>query len=305
MKQIILAAAFLLACIPLCAAEQTITLIYTNSLNGYLDYCTCKSDPKGGLVKRATALTKLRREYASKPLLVVDTGDFFPVYSSDLLAPYLIKAFESLHYDAMTFGDQDLDPGIPRFLQMTRNLPLINSNLVFTRPAGQNPFPPYRIIRTNGVTAAVIAIQSAGAYRYTREITRKGVSISAPDAAVRSALAACEKEHPDIVILLSHSGYDEDLSLKDKIPGVSVIVGGHSQTLIDEPAVEGGSCILQAGSNGSHIGICEITFEKRTVKKIKNRFVVPDMNQPADDPFIRSLIREYRAAEDGTSGKFD
>ena len=305
MKQILLAAALLLAGMPLYAAEQTVTLVYTNSLNGYLDYCTCKADPKGGLVKRATALATLRKEYKAKPLLVVDTGDFFPVYSSDLLAPYLIKALESMRYDAMTFGDQDLDPGIPRFLQLSRNLPLINSNLLFTRPAGQNPFPPYRIIRTNGVTAAIIAIQSAGAYRYTREITRKEISISAPETAVRAALAACEKERPDIVILLSHSGYDEDLSLKDKLPGVSVIVGGHSQTLIDEPAIDNGGCVLQAGSNGSHIGICEITVEKRKVTKIKNRFIVPDMNQPADDPFIRSLIKEYRAAEDGASGKFD
>lgn len=301
----LLSAVLLAAALPLCAAEKTLTLVYTNSLNGYLDYCTCRSDPKGGLVKRGTALAQLRKEYRGKPFIAVDTGDFFPVYTSDLLAPYLIKALESLRYDAIAFGDQDLDPGISRFIQLAKNLPVTNTNLSFTQRTPNNPWPEYRIVRSNGITAAICAVQSKEAYRYTREITRKSVAAEDPSAAAARALAACAKENPDIVILLSHCGYDQDLALAETIKGVSVIVGGHSQTFIEEPSVQNGMTVLQAGTNGSHIGICEITVDGTKVKRIRNRFVTPDMNHPADDPYIRSLIKEYRAAEDASTRSFE
>lgn len=301
----IFAAVILAAALPLCAAEKTFTIVYTNSLNGYIDYCTCKADPKGGLVKRGTAFSQLRKEYRGKTLIAVDTGDLFPAYTSDLLAPYLMKAVESLRYDAIAFGDQDLDPSIPRFIQLAKDLPIVNTNLSFPSRTPANPWPGYRIVKTNGFIAAIVAVQSKEAYRYTREITRKGVAVEDPAAAVERAIAACAKENPDIVILLSHCGYDQDLALSEKIKGIGVIVGGHSQTFIEEPVVQNGRTILQAGTNGSHIGICEITVEGTKVKRIRNRFVTPDMNRPADDPYIRSLIKEYRAAEDASTRSFD
>lgn len=301
----LIAAVILAAALPLCAAEKTLTLVYTNSLNGFLDYCTCKSDPKGGLVKRGTAFAQLRKEYKDKPVIAVDTGDLFPAYTSDLLAPYLMKAVESLRYDAIAFGDQDLDPSIPRFIQLAEKLPIVNTNLTFMSRTPANPWPGYRIVKSNGVTAAIVAVQTKEAYRYTREITRRSVAVEDPSAAIERALASCAKENPDIVILLSHCGYDQDLSLAEKLKGVGVIVGGHSQTFIEEPVVQSGRTILQAGTNGSHIGICEITVEGMNVKRIRNRFVTPDMNRPADDQYIRSLIKEYRAAEDASTRSFD
>ena len=305
MKTLFLPALMFLFVLPSTAAEKRLALIYTNSLNGYLDYCTCKADPKGGLVKRATAFSKLRKEYKGKPLIAVDTGDFFPVYTSDLLPPYLMKALESIRYDAITFGDQDLDFGIPNFIRLSERLPVVNTNLVFPKRSLKNPFPPYRIVRSGNVAVAILAVQSKKAYTYTREVTRKSVTISDPETAVRETLASIKKEKVDAVIVLSHCGYDEDTAFAGKLSGASIIVGGHSQTLVEKPAVTNGVCVLQAGSNGAHIGVCELTLDGAKVKATHNRFIVPDMHQPEDDPYIRSLIKEHRDAEDAATGSFD
>ena len=123
---LILAAAF-----PLSAETKKMVIVYTNSLNGYLDFCTCKADPKGGLVKRGTILKDLRKKYANTDVYFTDTGDFLPVYTADILPRYIFKAYEYLSYDALTFGDQDLDHGIVQFLAQTGKLPIVDTNVDF------------------------------------------------------------------------------------------------------------------------------------------------------------------------------
>ena len=69
--------------------ERRLTIVYTNSLNGYIDFCHCKGDPKGGLVKRATEISKIRKQF--KNVFLFETGDCFTYDPDPLLSEYLIK----------------------------------------------------------------------------------------------------------------------------------------------------------------------------------------------------------------------
>ncbi|MCP4762240.1 MAG: hypothetical protein GY870_10700 [archaeon] len=74
----------------------------------------------------------------------------------------------------------------------------------------------------------------------------------------------------EIVILLSHSEFDDDKILAGELKKVDVIVGAHSQTLVKQPVKIGNTIIVPAGSNGAHIGILDLTLKNRKVIKFKN-----------------------------------
>ncbi|MGL4369013.1 MAG: hypothetical protein ACRCUT_04985 [Spirochaetota bacterium] len=289
----------ILIALPLSAEPKNFVLVYTSSLNGYMDYCTCKADPKGGLVKRGTALKHIREKYKDKDIILVDSGDILPVYTADLLPPYIFNAYKYLSYDALAFGDQDLDFGIDSFLSLSGTLPFVSTNAAFTKKDAEK-IPQYRIIRKKGITAAIIAVQNNKSYKYSREETISGINISDPLVSIQAAMKDIEKEKPDIVILLSHCGYDIDRIMAGKLSGIPIIVGGHSQTIIETPSAENGIYILQAGPNGARIGICEITVNDKKITALSNRFVIPDHKTPEDDKYIRSLINEYLKSQNLT-----
>jgi 2',3'-cyclic-nucleotide 2'-phosphodiesterase (5'-nucleotidase family) len=295
MKKFLCSILFTTFLFPAAAQEKSLILVYTSSLNGYLDYCTCKADPKGGLVKRGTVFAKLRSDYKDSSIFFFDSGDICPVYSSEILLPYLFKAYIYLSYDALTFGDQDLDIGIPAFLNLSKGLPFINTNATFS--GGQSAFPAYLSLTKKNVTAVILAVQSENAYRYSREATRNGLTINQAAASVRQTLAKIPADKHDIVILLSHAGYEEGLSFAEEYNGVDVIICGHSQTTLETPKKVNTTYILQAGPNGARIGVCKITLNKGRITAIKNSFIHPDMNAPEDDVYIRSLINEYLKKE--------
>jgi 2',3'-cyclic-nucleotide 2'-phosphodiesterase (5'-nucleotidase family) len=65
----------------------------------------------------------------------------------------------------------------------------------------------------------------------------------------------------DLVVLMTHVGLDEDKRLARNVPGIDVIVGGHSHTRLTSPVVENGVVIVQAGANCQNLGRLRLTVE--------------------------------------------
>src|SRR4030042_573075 len=90
-----------------CARSESL-LWDSASLDGNLDGCTCVSQPRAGLVKRAAFLrTAPQRSRA----LLVDAGDLFGTRRDDQLAAELLENYDELGADAIAMGDQGLSPG--------------------------------------------------------------------------------------------------------------------------------------------------------------------------------------------------
>ena len=67
-----------------------------------------------------------------------------------------------------------------------------------------------------------------------------------------------------IIIVLSHLGLDADKDLAQKIPGIHVIVGGHSHTALENPVVVGNTIIVQAGAYGLYLGVLKLKIDPET-----------------------------------------
>jgi 2',3'-cyclic-nucleotide 2'-phosphodiesterase (5'-nucleotidase family) len=81
-----------------------------------------------------------------------------------------------------------------------------------------------------------------------------------------------EKEKVDMVICLSHSGiqtnksFSEDDRLAKEVPGIDIIISGHTHTKLIKPLIVNKTIIVQAGSFGEHLGVLDIAYEKGEVK---------------------------------------
>jgi 2',3'-cyclic-nucleotide 2'-phosphodiesterase (5'-nucleotidase family) len=82
---------------------------------------------------------------------------------------------------------------------------------------------------------------------------------------VRKYLGALE-EQADLVVVLSHAGYDTDMDLARSVEGIDLIVGGHSHTFIERPRQVGDTLVAQAGAKGQVLGRLELTVDLETGK---------------------------------------
>lgn len=269
---------------------EKLTIIYTNSLNGYIDYCLCKAEPKGGLVKRSTEIKNIRKNYPN--VLLFDTGDNTTVVPDLLLSEYIYKAFFFLKYDAMLPGDQEFSNGMDLLLQYSDQLNMLADNI--TLKSSQKKFTRYKLIKKGLLKIGIIGTVNKESFRYSDPSLKEKIIITDHLTEISSDIAEMKKEGANFFILLSHSGDDIDYEIQKKFPEINVIIGGHSQTLIDKPQLNNNSIVVQAGTNGAHIGILELTINNNRITDFKNSFRNPDHLKPEDDPRIRALIDEYK-----------
>src|ERR671933_87189 len=71
------------------------------------------------------------------------------------------------------------------------------------------------------------------------------------------------RPHADVMVVLSHCGYDADVELACHVPGIDLIVGGHNHQLIPAPVAVGRTWVVQAGAEGAYVGWLAVHYEGR------------------------------------------
>lgn len=275
-------------------AANKITILYTNSLNGYLDDCHCKENPRGGLVMRAAEIRKIKTSY--KNILLFETGDFFAPESDELLIKYLIKGYKYIGYDYISVGDQEFSGGIDLFMKYSKNLPFICNNIsIKYKNSWKSPFKRNDIIEKNKIKIGIIGTMAKHSFKYYPKNITKNVKISDQIIEIKKDIKSLKNKNAEYIFLLSHSGYDIDKELARKINGINLIIGGHSQTLLKKPVIIENTIIVQAGADGARIGILELESARNRLKIIRHSFSLPHLPKFKEDKFIRKLIVKYNA----------
>ena len=88
----------------------------------------------------------------------------------------------------------------------------------------------------------------------------------------------------DLIVVLSHLGYDGDQALAAAVDGIDVIVGGHSHVFLEHPKEVNGTVIVQAGAKGQVLGRLELTVDLETGKIVDytpRKVLLPVTNEVA------------------------
>jgi len=240
----------------------SVRILFTNNSNGKLVDCNCRSDPYGGLSERVDLIRSYRDMY--QDVLLLDSGGYFGLSNIERKGNIILKLMEIMEYEACGIGDQELYHGLGKFFELFgwyRDR-IINASL-YTKD-GKSLFSPYRIVTINGIKVGIIGLASHDTFKYFPE-EYKDFTVEEPDSTLGRILPELENSC-DYIIILSQMGVKIDEKVAEKWPGIDLIIGGHSQTLLKKPMTVQNCRIVQAGKNGGRVGEIILTFD--TSKKM-------------------------------------
>ncbi|OIP43523.1 hypothetical protein AUJ95_00545 [Candidatus Desantisbacteria bacterium CG2_30_40_21] len=280
---------------------DTLTILFSNSTNGYLESCDCAENPFGGIVRMVTLVNEIRQE--NPTVLVLDSGDMFPPRPEPLLAKYMLLAMEKIGYDLIALGDQELIFGteyIRKEIEKNK-LPFYSANLTTCQDGTCSYLAPSHLIKEIGsFTVGIISIISSEVFTFFPKDIIKDLKVSDPVKQVQGFVNNFRKQ-VDLLVVVSHSGYEEDLRLAKQVKGIDVIIGGHSQTLVKNPSALPDTLIVQAGEKGQYLGKLDITIDENKKINLHQYQLLPLTKDIPDDKVVRELIMEYhQKVEEGS-----
>ena len=188
----------------------------------------------------------------------------------------ILDRMNALGYDAMTVGNRDFHLTRMGFrCKLARaTFPILCAN-VYATPmpsvdalleeefsgdrSGELPVHRYIVCEKNGWRIVVFGLTVP---MITERMLSRKVSAYVFEAPVRCAQRLVpllrDRYTPDLLIALTHIGFTRDQELAEAVPGIDLIVGGHSHTVLEHGKQVADTLIVQAGSRGSHIGMVEV-----------------------------------------------
>lgn len=256
-------------------AQDNIHLLFTSNSNGKYENCRCPEYPYGALERRAQFIAEYMAQYPEA--IVLDNGDNFLHGMRAEEKTLVARIFSLIPYDIINVGDQDMAFGSDPFMEMTVSHPV-------TRPA---------TISRQNADISVLPVFHPGTTKFYPEGFFKDVEMPDPEQSIQRWL---RRSSGMIQILLSHSGYDQDVKFAEQYPEIDLIIGGHSQTVIDTLHSINGVLVQQAGGNAEYVG--EIVF------RISDKNLTPVFYKlhPMEDsiethPQVKAWLKELHSPE--------
>lgn len=229
---------------------------------------------RGGFIRRAEII---RQERRSEPrLLLLDSGDFsqgspyYTLYKGDVE----IGLMNLMGYDAATIGNHEFDFGVENMARLFKkaDFPIVCANYDFTGTALEGIVKPYVILRRDGVKIGIFGL-SPKLDGLVPAKSCAGVKYNDPVKTANDvARLLKEKEKCDVVICLSHLGWDifdvDDTELAEQTRNIDIVLGGHSHTYFDRLEYRNnldGKAVPndQNGKHGIFIGKITVNLESR------------------------------------------
>ena len=285
---------------------KKLTILHSNDMHG--DFLAEEIDENlvGGVSMLSGYVGKVREE--EKNVLYCIAGDMFrgSVIDSEFQGTSTIEIMNLLAPDVVTVGNHETDYGIAHllFIEKCATFPIINANLHVTTNHARL-FKPYHIAKVDGMKILFIGILTEEVLSQTKNDGLIGTFVDIDEAAseVGKICNTYNAVDIDLTVLLTHIGFEEDKKLAQKLDpawGVDIIIGGHSHTFIEEPAVVNDIVIVQAGTGTDQIGRFDITVDtdNNCIDEYTWKTVPIDQSHCPRDNELEMLIRSYKTKTD-------
>ena len=261
---------------------KTVTILQMNDTHGYLEPHPELFWESGGAAYRTAggyarigALFKRIREERGGAVVTLDNGDTlhgtFPAVHS--LGEALIAPINLLKLDAWTVH-WDFAYGVDRLRELASKLnhPLLAINC-YRKNTNELVYPPTLLLERGGVSVGIIGIAATIIDKTMPKSFSEGLRFTLGNEELPHHAADLRAKGAELIVVLSHLGLPQDLKIADEVPGIDVIVSGHSHNRLFEPILVNGTVVIQSGCHGSFIGRLDLDIENRGIASFRHELI--------------------------------
>ena len=292
--------------------KQVFTILHANDMHSNFigvgpssDYTplSLNDDATKGGYSRLAALIAQRRQEMEKlgPVLVLDGGDWsmgtaIAAATRELGAELQLMA--RMGYDTTTIGNHEFDLGpdglgsaigkaaaagmIPTIVASNTDVNANEPRLVALKQLVQEQvIRRYIVIERGGLRFGIFGLIGYDAFKYAAD--PGGAVFADPiETAKKTTSLLRNQESVNVVIALSHGGVvkgddgqfkGEDVKLLQAVPGIDIVIGGHTHTALTKPLLVNGRPVVQAGRYGEGLGELTVSLSGGKVKVESYRLI--------------------------------
>ena len=250
----------------------------------------------GGLDRIATIVKRIRAERGDN-MLLLDGGDTWQGSYTALKTngQDMVEAMNALAPDAMT-GHWEFTYGAERVTEIIGSLPFpfLGGN-IYDAEWNEPAFEAYKMFERGGVNIAVLG----QAFPYTPIANPRWMfpnwSFGIREEDIAANVEAARAAGADLVVLLSHNGFDVDRALASRVSGIDIILTGHTHDALPEPVKVGSTLLIASGSHGKFVTRLDLDVRDGALKGFRHRLIPVFSDVIAPDAEMDGLITRLRA----------
>lgn len=292
------------------------SILHTSDVHAHLmPFDTPAATDVGGYARIKAYKDKLVTE--GREVLMLSSGDIFQ-------GTYFYRFFDGIPdiefmndtgYAAMTLGNHEFDKGQEALAEAISyaDFPILAANIVFKKiPQLQARVRPYTFVTVgkadNQLRVAIIGLTPENLKEIVQPLFVNDFDVRDAAATLRQYLPEIKAQKPDMILLLSHLGWDRELELFEEFPELDGILGGHTHLLIDPPAVvkgeHGHRFMSQPGEWGQYVTRYDLAFYRNSSQKLEvvsAGQVAMNNEKPEDTNMAQSVLKLWQQIEDKVS----
>jgi len=295
----------------------TFIIAHTNDLHAH--YAANRADwlpdepDIGGMAAVSAHVRHLRAERGGSSVLYLDGGDvqsgtpLMELETEGAAGGAMVDLMSMAGCDAWVLGNHEFDRGFDntQALISASEATVLSANLDL--PEGGAPaldgLEDHVIFEANGVKVGVFGLTTTHLDRLASPETMERLDVR-PLAETAAAQVALLDPQTDVIVALTHVGIETDRRLAAEVPGIDLIVGGHSHTSMKAAEQVGDTWIVQAGSYARQLGVAEVTVSEDAVSAL--RWELRDLTDDAlPGPPQPSVVKQVAAIEREIKKRFD
>ncbi|MGE0565206.1 MAG: thiosulfohydrolase SoxB [Pseudolabrys sp.] len=250
----------------------------------------------GGLDRLATVVKAVRAERGDRVLLL-DGGDTWQgsLGANRTKGQDMADCMALLKPDAMT-GHWEFTYGEARVKELIEKIGFAFLALNIRDTEWNEPaFAPYKMFERGGVRIAVLG----QAFPYTPVANPRWMipkwSFGIREDDVRANVEKVRKEGAQLVVLLSHNGFDVDRKLASRVEGIDVILTGHTHDALPEAIKVGKTMLIASGSHGKFLSRLDLDVQGGQVKGFRYKLIPLFSDVIKPDAEMAAAVAKARA----------
>lgn len=277
---------------------RQLTIIGTADLQGTLDPISVKDDkkPVGGIARIATLIKSVKAENQGNVIVVSTGDDLMNKYFHAFKAKAIYETMSAAGYDLYAFGNHEFDKGPEVLADGVRKsgFQSVCSDLQVKDTVLDGLCKPWLIREYNGLKVGFFSLMTEN---YPFVTSGKDVKlISGNLETARNSVKTLKENGAQMIVALTHIGYDQDIEIAKAVPEIDVIFGGHSHDYLGKMERIGNTLIVNGGEKGTYLVRLDL-FADSAGRPDPNKAAhqqIPVTKDITPDPKISDMLAAYQ-----------